>query len=453
MSMTPEELNERNKKTLRAAELRQLNAVSFKELEAAVDRWLLMPDRGLIKLICAMIVTNRSDRKPVWLALIAPSGGGKTAVLDGLLKIPDVYEVSTVTPQTFLSGMPGKNDPSLLPRLNGKVMVMKDFTSILSMQKDARADILGQFREIWDGHMTKEFGNGQKRDWTGKVTLLVASTQAFDLNQQQTTHLGERFLNYRPLMPGRKEVTRIALKNDHRHEEMLHDLQNAFFGWYKGLDWDQMKQTENLLPESVKEEIIDLSDFATMARSGVIREYGPQKTIVFVPAAEMPPRMAIQLSSLASGLIGVNQGKFNEEDMKIVYKVAIDSIPSTNWMVIREMAKGDNRTTAQIATSVGYPTPPIRMYLENLAVLKVARRVKAKEISKYEQQGEGTADRWTLKKAFREIVLKYEDVGDLSEEEVEAIDAENEANRIFNEGLAPETPDDLDWSPPEPENM
>ena len=65
--------------------------------------------------------------------------------------------------------MPGAKDASLLPKISGKILIFKDWTSLLSINKDARAEIMGQFREVYDGEMKKPFGNGKIAQWKGKI--------------------------------------------------------------------------------------------------------------------------------------------------------------------------------------------------------------------------------------------------------------------------------------------
>lgn len=420
--------NDINKKSASDTDLKNLDPITFEELETGIQKWLLVPDTGIVKLLCALVIANKFNKKPVWTMIIAPSGGGKTEFLNGLLKLDSIFELSTLTPQTFLSGMPGRNDASLLPKVDGKIVIMKDFTSVISMNRDARSEIMGQLREIHDGRYKKVFGNGQTREWVGKMGLICASTQAVDLFQQEVTHLGERFINYRIQMPDRKEVAFKSLSNDDHFVEMQNDIQSLFYAFFKDIDMKELNQAVKL-DHDVISILVDLSDFCTRARSGVIRERGPQKTVIFVPAAEMPGRMINNLSSIASGLAAVNKdGKLTDVDMKIVYKCALDSIPATNRMVAMELAKGDQRTTADVATSLGYPTGAIKIYLENLALLRVADRIKAAD----SDEG-GTSDKWNLKKEFKEILRKYEDIGDLTDEEKAVIAANAEVDAQWEE--------------------
>lgn len=404
--MNDEDLKKRQNASKRRSELAKLDPINFAALQAVFHKWMLVPDPGIIKFLCAFYCANKLSRKALWAIIIGPSGGGKTELLNALLDLPDIEELSMVTTTTFLSGMPGKYDSSLLPRISGKILLFKDWTTILSMQKDARAEIFSQFREIWDGRMKKSFGNGKTAEWSGKVSVLAASTQAVDLNQQQYTHLGERFINYRVLMPDRKEVAMRSLTNDSNQEEMQREIRDAMYSFIKSIDLDNHTELPKI-PNEFQKQLINLANFSTMARSGVIREFGMKKEVIFVPAAEMPTRIAQQLNALGAGLVMVNGGKFLEEDMEILYKAALDSIPQTNKIVITEMARADNQTTGEIATACGYPTDPIKTYLENLALLKVCRRVK----------DGGRADRWVLLPEFADLMRHYEGVEMLTDAE------------------------------------
>ena len=408
--MTHDELEKENAERLKQAKRAAAKPISFSDLEKVYHKWMLIPDKGVIKFICALYIANRIPGKALWAFIIGPSGGGKTELLNPLLELSDVVPISLLTPNTFLSGMPGKGDASLLPKLSGKVALFKDWTSVLAMQKDAKSEIMSQFREIWDGSMKKVFGTGRIAEWKGKITVIAASTQAVDLNQQQYTHLGERFLNYRPIMPDRKLVAMKALDNDSNQEKMQEEMGDAMYAFMLGIDWKKHLANVPPMPQEYREEIVNLANFCTMARSGIIRDFGMKKEVIFVPASEMPTRITGQLAKLGSALTIANGGVFMKDDMQIIYKCALDSIPQTNKMVITEMAKADNQTTADIATSLGYPTEPIRMYLENLALLKVCKRIK----------DDGKADKWTMDPEFSAIIRNYEGVLELTEEEIKA---------------------------------
>lgn len=269
--------------------------------------------------------------------------------------------------------------------------------------------------------MTKEYGNGQTRTWKGKVSVLFACTEAVDITNPQYSHLGERFIYYRPIMPDRKEVALRALNNSAKQEEMTNAMQNAFFAFFKGIDFENIQELPPLGPE-LSHDLVLLANFGTKARSGVIRDFGMKKEVLFVPTPEMPTRVLQQLSLLAQGAMIANKGVLLETDIQMLYKVMLDSIPRTNKMVIMEMAKADGQTTAEIATALDYPTETIRTYLENQAMLGICKRVKL----------EGRSDRWTMLEEYRDLIRKYEHVEELTDTERKIREA-NAANKTVEE--------------------
>lgn len=423
--LTQEEIKRKRNFAIRKAELQTIEPIDFSELERVVKKWLIVEDPGIIKLIPAIIIANQLPMKPLWIFLIGPSGAGKTEFINAVTDLDIIYSLSLITPSTFLSGSPGKGDPSLLPKIDGKILIFKDWTNILSMNREAKTEVMGQLRDIYDGHVKKAFGTGKVAEWGpgGKIGIMAAVTPIIDLQQQMNASLGERFIHYHIQMPDRKEVATRVLKNNTNYEDMEIELRNAYYAFYKSIKIPDELPT---LPEEVQDELISLSNFCTLARSGVIRDYGFKKEVLFVPAAEMPTRITQQLNTLGIAINIVNGGKL-EKDMSILYKIALDSIPQTNRMVMKEMARLDEQTTSDIATSLGYPTGPIRMYLENLALLNVCKRIKASD----SEQG-GTGDRWTLLPEFTDILKKYDNIKNIDKETEMRIESEKEVDEIFD---------------------
>ena len=401
--MPLDEITREREKAERRVELESLKPISHEQFVIGVKEHLLIVDENILKLLPALIIANRfKGRDAIWAMLIGPSGGGKTELLNMILDLEEVYLISTLTPQTFLSGMPGKKDTSLLPLLNGKIMIFKDWTSIMSMRWESKNEMYGQFREVYDGKATKNFGNGITRTWEGKVGLIAGVTPAYDILQQTQATLGERFINYRLVMPDRELVAYKAFDNAAHIIQTRKALANLSYAYMKGV---KMPETEPALPEGFRETIVPITNFATMARSGVIRELSNKREVIYVPAPEMPTRSVQVFSAVATALqvMGVEIGD-------IIYRIALDSIPDTNYMVIKVMARGKEQTTKDIATELGYPTPPIRTYLENLALLGVCKRIKAED----SVEG-GTADKWTLNNRFNDIVHTYEKIKRIDE--------------------------------------
>lgn len=177
--------------------------VALPQVHDAFSEWLALPttaagelDYDIIDVAAATVVANRIDDDPAWLFIICPSSSAKTEVIRSLDGASDTYSLSSLTPNTLLSGFELKGDAeaSLLPKLNNKTILFKDFTTILSLNREARGAILAQFREVYDGSMVRTFGTGKVLSWEGKVGLLGGCTGIVDSGSALNGHLGERYL-------------------------------------------------------------------------------------------------------------------------------------------------------------------------------------------------------------------------------------------------------------------
>src|SRR3990167_4390230 len=230
-----QEVAEQEKKK---AEYNAIPVISYAQLKAVFDKWMIVVDEGVIKFIACVIIANKSlDSIPVWAFLVAASGGGKTALMDSLLKVPEYYSLSQLTPNTMLSGYKSKDkEPSLLLQLgSGKTIGFKDFTALLEGNKDAYKEIMGQFREAYDGHMVKRLGTGDEITWKGKVGFLAGSTPMLEQRMSMIGAMGERFMSYNIKQPKDKEVKKKIRSNVGKTKQMKEEIQIAMAGYIKGI--------------------------------------------------------------------------------------------------------------------------------------------------------------------------------------------------------------------------
>ena len=128
---------------------------SRSDVEAVVRRWLWLEDILALDVILATTISNWMAGDPVWLFLIAPPGGTKTELLRAF-QGPHVISTSSLTPQTLISGLKGERSQiDLMARLDGKLLIIKDGTSILTKKPEDRAAIFSDLREAYDGYLEK----------------------------------------------------------------------------------------------------------------------------------------------------------------------------------------------------------------------------------------------------------------------------------------------------------
>src|SRR5262249_33494852 len=136
---------------------------------------LLVKDPGSVKVTLATVVANYAKGDAFSLFLVGPPGCGKSETVSSVRQAPDVHSLASLTPQTLLSGFERKGraaekapPASLLLRIGHfGILGLKDLTTVLSMHRDARSQIISQLREVADGRYEKAFGNGLFHVWEG----------------------------------------------------------------------------------------------------------------------------------------------------------------------------------------------------------------------------------------------------------------------------------------------
>ena len=355
---------------------RQKNGLKFSltDLKKVVSKYLLLDHEEIIDVISATYVANRMTADPLWMLLIAPPSSAKTETLRAFDGHPGAFLISNLTPATLVSGIipkKGRPDPSLLPLLSDKLVILKDFTTVLSMRSENQAEILAQLREIYDGSYTKIFGNGKELTWNGRIGVLGACTPAYDKHYAVIGAMGERFLLYRT---GTKDAPLTGIRAQKmvgHEEEMRADIRKAFHRFICQFDepGDLRFETDEIL----NRQIVSLACFCAYGRCPVERDYRSQ-CILYEPQPEGPARLTKQLSQLAMALAMVH-GKpgIDEEVYSIVKKVGRDILPVQRRRIVEFMWRKGHwggtvswTSTTDVADAAGMPAATARMLLEDL---------------------------------------------------------------------------------------
>jgi len=357
----------------------------------AFESWLYVPDPGALYAVLATAAAHRLDGDPTWLQLVSPSSGGKTEILNALSALPEVHHAATLTEAALLSGTPKREKAAdakggLLRSIGDSgVLCLKDFGSVLSMNRDARAALLAALREIYDGAWTRHVGTdgGRALHWSGKLTLIAGCTPAIDQHHAVIAQLGERFCIYRLSVDDATEHARRSLAHARHEKAMRAELRDAVGGFFDGLTFTAPDLTAGDI-----ERLVALSTLVVRCRSAVIRDAYSSREIELVPDAEAPGRVVGTLERMLAGLrvIGVD----HEEAWRVVVKVGLDSMPALRRKAIELLltSGGDQRKTSEIATACGLPTSTTLRVLEDLAAHAVIQR--------YSGGGQGKADHWQI---------------------------------------------------------
>jgi hypothetical protein len=369
--------------------------VTLAQARETFRHWLYLPDAGVLDFALGVLAANILPGDPVWGLLVGPPGGGKSETLTALVGIPNVHPASTLTEAALLSGTAkrevaaGAKGGLLQEVANFGIILAKDFGSVLSMHRDARASLLAALREVYDGSWTRHVGvdGGRTLHWQGKCGFLGGCTPKIDQQHAVMGAMGERFLLYRlPAIPAALQA-RSALEHAGHEAQMRAELATA------AVDVMRNEASPRECSPEETNRLVKIAVLVARARSAVYRE-GYSREIDLVPPPEAPTRLVKQLDRLLGGLDVI--GASREEAWATVTKTARDSVPALRMVVLDVLAREDASVdTNAIAEQVRHPATTTRRALEELT---------AHGLIECQRQGEGRPHLWRLSEFCRELV-------------------------------------------------
>jgi hypothetical protein len=345
-------------------------------VEQAFGKLLVVPDTRALRVTLGAVVANYAPGDPVNLVVVAPPSTGKTEHVTAIADAPDVWSLSSLTPQTLLSGFERKRKdgpPASLLLQIGEfgILAFKDLTTVLTMHREARAQIIGQLREVADGKTEKAFGNGLKIDWQGKVALIAGVTPIIDEQHAFLAVMGERFVLYRLPEASRQDSARRAIGLGGQEKELRAEIRALVAAFLR-----QFRHVGQLpLPDDFVNPLISLADIVTRARTGVARDY-QSRDVLYLPEPEAPARLAKQLAQLARGLLAI--GVEEDDALDLVRKVGWDCVPAVRTTVMAALARrgGLSATRAELEEETDLPSSTVRRVEEDLGLLGLVDRTK-----------------------------------------------------------------------------
>lgn len=351
----------------------ETTAINRETLLSTLAEWLYIEDVEAIDILYGVALSHYLPGEPVWLFIIGPPGGTKTELLRAFKGEP-FYTISTLTPQTLISGLNSKRDVDLLPLLNGKVLVVKDFTSILSRDSKEQAQIFADLRDSYDGYLEKAFGSGVgKKGYDAKFDLIAGVTPAIDMYRVIHGILGERFLKCRIHTDEAKAIDKAAElmgKEDAMRNSLVNAVSNCIAYYAKRIQELPIPTCESNLLEQIKA----IGNITAKLRSEVARDRF--HTVLYYPEAEIGTRLTKQLLKLAQALaIFHEHDTIGHDEMQCLIRVARDSIPRQRLEIARALADADEYLdSTKVGEVSNTPTQTAKETLEELWMLKLIDR-------------------------------------------------------------------------------
>ena len=351
-------------------------STSYKLMHEKLDELLRNPDHQAFDLCLATVLANKMPGDAVAMFLVSPPSSGKTEYILAMKGVPWTYEQSRPTPKAFASGLrTTKNDSantpnSLLYRLKEKgqtCLLLKEFTSVLTMHPSERDDVIGQYRDILDGNLYKDFGTGVRIKWEGRLGMLAGVTPQIEHSWSAQRQLGDRWVYVRPKVPSdmdsRIDIARSAIQGNSIDEQRRTNLRAEVQEHLQVAS----KKKPMKLNKNIELNLAEKANFLAMIRTPIQRD--ATKDIVGDPQPEGPARLAKTFGQLAQTIALIRgHKKIEQSDLTALDRVVRDTAPSDRLKVWVALSAG-HITVKEIIESTKLRETTVRRAVEELDLI------------------------------------------------------------------------------------
>jgi len=359
--------------------------IKLEEYKIKVKSWLCIDDDEVLDIIVSAIISEKVGGDPLWIFLIAPPGGSKTEILrsfsgDYAVQLSDMTSKTLISGLMIGNGKKRRKIEDLLPQLNGKVLIFKDFTTILEKGREERREIISQFRESYDGCFSKKVGTvDQIIRYNSRFGLIAGVTPVIDDHWKVMQQLGERFLKIR-WVENPDKVTARARMNEGGEIIMRSELSEISNKLIESFDFQNIPEFDD---DKFGDQVSLIAKFVAHGRTPVrFYDSNYNEDSVRLPISEMPTRLVKQLKKLAKCLAFVrNKSEVTNDEIKTLIRVAQDTIPPDRIAVLNliyayqhETLEGCTRN--KIVSHLKIPKTSIRRILDQLLALDLIKEKK-----------------------------------------------------------------------------
>ncbi len=346
--------------------------ISLDECHAVFRCWLGDDyDTDALDAMLAAVAVERLDGDPLWLLIVSGSGAAKTETVQACHGIGAIVISDIASEAALLSGTPAKERATdatggLLRQVGERgVLIIKDVTSILSMDRNIRGRVIAALREIHDGAWGRDVGTdgGRSIRWKGRIAIIGAVTTAWDTHQTVVSAMGDRFVLIRiDSTANRLAAGRMAIDNTGGEAHMRHMLANAVSGVIAQMSPDPITVTDD-----ETDALLAAADLVTLARTAV--EYDYRGNVADAHAPEMPTRFAKQLTQIVRGAVAIGMGR--ADALRLAIRCARDSMPPLRLAIIDDLAGSPHSTPTDVRRRINKPWTTVDRQLQALHMLGV----------------------------------------------------------------------------------
>lgn len=343
---------------------------------------------------------GREHPAPVWLLIAGVPSSGKTEAVLLLKRAANIMYLDSMTENSFASGYvddkTGAGSKDLLPQLDGKCLIIKDLTTLFSMNEDKVKKILGDFQSIYDGEYTKATGTRGVIRYDSVFSMIACITPvALHKHHNFMSTIGGRFLVIR-LLPltdlERKEGFDRAWNEEARQRNLpklrallLEHVENV-------LTSPLLMETETTEQQDILNQLANLlargRGVVITERVNTLNEHTGVDRYSYEIAGvqiEEPYRALAQLRTLGRALARVHgRSRITGHEIELLRRVVLSSIlPGRGQALAYFRAVPAGLTAKGLAGHLNQSDTQARTVLKDLAALSLVIEDKSAAVHVY----------------------------------------------------------------------
>ncbi|MEX0621923.1 MAG: hypothetical protein WD187_02935 [Candidatus Woykebacteria bacterium] len=371
---------------------------TFEEIASELEKYLPNTTTALKVVLATATSAIRENRVLLWVLLVGSPSSGKTDLVELIKNSKFTYHLDNLTLNSFISGERDskKGDAKvydLLPELNKKCLVIKDWTVIFSLDERMTKKIIGDLVGAYDKTLSKFSSRRGIITYNAEFSQLGCITPA-TLNRHGTylNMIGPRFLSYSipELTKADEDMSFEAIfRNDESRRETKKKLSGMICTYLDQLSRQDISQLKPLSKE-VKDYLSVAARFVARARGILIIksasfENDEGKNVTYYELQErqieQPWRAVQQLMFLAQSLaIVLGHEEVGSDELEVVKDVVVSSMPADRAQALKVLKETpDHELTAkQLADDkdFGRSDKTARRLLDELAYLELVKKEK-----------------------------------------------------------------------------
>ena len=374
---------------------------SFDELVAVFKKSMFWTQtmEDVLAVMLAVLISVKIGGELLWIYIVGPPSSGKSALCDAVAAA-STYAVKVNKITGIHSGYKkgkSKKDYSVLHTVNGKTMIVKDWTSILSLPPTLLQNIYGELRDIYDGSVNTHYRTEVRHNYDDVRFGMLAGV-TYEILRQNFSHLGERCLRIDitdKTTGSHKHVSKAlehivkgmrgsfpSQSNAEIPPDRMLEIKQATLGFLNHL----FEKIQTCPPPEIDEGM--LKRFTMTARlmerlRGHVAREGTEREVSYRPRPAVAIRLASQLTKTAVLLSVVFDKPTVDEDVfKIIKKLSIDSSSGPCYDIIKTLMAeheddGLGLSAGAISKKLGYLSKnAVHRRLQDLQQLKLISPVE-----------------------------------------------------------------------------